>query len=506
MKTSERAIIIFILLLLAPVLFFLIGLLGQEADYPSIISLRRTMVMGKTILFGFAVAVFVVAISWMWAYLLFQQLGLKKYVIISLVLWMLMPPVIHAYLWMQLSHQFLGIGALSGGPISVMVQTLYFVPLGTVIWYVFFAGIYDEYYDVGYLNQAYKTAVYRVTMVMSRNLFGLLVGLFFVLSMMDYAIPSIFAFNTYPIEVMTVFASTFKNGPAFFISLPMMMVSLLVFIGLVKVFRVEAFEMITGGFHERRIPRGKRPYVIGIIMWLVMFIFPMFVLLSQLIKMDHVMSSINPYWSEILFSLVTACVASFIIVTISSYLYYHLVIKPKFRLLLWVVLILLFATPGTISGIIINGFYLKLMEWIPLLDGLYYSALPIIHVYVIRFMPIGFLMVSFGLRTLNPNLIKQGRLYDSGSFKVILESLIKPRFEYLLSSFFVVTVLCIGELAATIMVLPPGKSTLTVTIYNYLHYGSTETAALLCLMMMLLIGLFMGIGFWGYKRKKVDHA
>jgi iron(III) transport system permease protein len=56
----------------------------------------------------------------------------------------------------------------------------------------------------------------------------------------------------------------------------------------------------------------------------------------------------------------------------------------------------------------------------------------------------------------------------------------------------VVFVLAMGELGATLIVAPPGHATLTMKIYNYLHYGASEAVAGLCLAMAagaLLTGL-----------------
>jgi iron(III) transport system permease protein len=47
----------------------------------------------------------------------------------------------------------------------------------------------------------------------------------------------------------------------------------------------------------------------------------------------------------------------------------------------------------------------------------------------------------------------------------------------------VVFALAAGELGATLVVAPPGQATLTMRIYNYLHYGASQTVAGLCLIM-----------------------
>ena len=58
--------------------------------------------------------------------------------------------------------------------------------------------------------------------------------------------------------------------------------------------------------------------------------------------------------------------------------------------------------------------------------------------------------------------------------------------------------LSLGELGATLLVAPAGKGTLTMKIYNFLHYGATEAVSSLCLTMLFLIlaTLVIGLAWW----------
>jgi iron(III) transport system permease protein len=62
----------------------------------------------------------------------------------------------------------------------------------------------------------------------------------------------------------------------------------------------------------------------------------------------------------------------------------------------------------------------------------------------------------------------------------------------LIAAFSAVFALSATELGAAVLLAPPGKNTLTMKIYNYLHYGASETVAVLCLI-MLVITLFAGV-------------
>jgi iron(III) transport system permease protein len=49
-----------------------------------------------------------------------------------------------------------------------------------------------------------------------------------------------------------------------------------------------------------------------------------------------------------------------------------------------------------------------------------------------------------------------------------------------------VAALTLGELGATLIVIPPGYETLTIKIYNYLHFGASAEVAGLCLMVAIV--------------------
>ncbi|MBT5642394.1 hypothetical protein HOJ44_04675 [Candidatus Bathyarchaeota archaeon] len=56
----------------------------------------------------------------------------------------------------------------------------------------------------------------------------------------------------------------------------------------------------------------------------------------------------------------------------------------------------------------------------------------------------------------------------------------------------------LGELGATLLVVPPGSETLTIRIFNYLHYGGSEEVAGLCLVMAVVMMTLSGLAAYAY--------
>ncbi len=62
----------------------------------------------------------------------------------------------------------------------------------------------------------------------------------------------------------------------------------------------------------------------------------------------------------------------------------------------------------------------------------------------------------------------------------------------LAAAWLLALVLAIGELAASVLVVPPGVTTMSIQIFNQLHYGAESPVAAICLAML---GLYGALGF-----------
>jgi iron(III) transport system permease protein len=65
----------------------------------------------------------------------------------------------------------------------------------------------------------------------------------------------------------------------------------------------------------------------------------------------------------------------------------------------------------------------------------------------------------------------------------------------LITAFFIVFILSFGELGTTLLVIPPGRETIVIKIYNLMHYGAEQLVAALCVILIAIIlamsGLFL---------------
>jgi iron(III) transport system permease protein len=155
-------------------------------------------------------------------------------------------------------------------------------------------------------------------------------------------------------------------------------------------------------------------------------------------------------------------------------------------LLWWLLVVLPLAVPPPLVGIGLIGFYNQ-----PVGPDLYaLGALPVLD-NLARFAPIAALVLLAQTRRLDPQLLEAARLFQRRPWQAPLEVYLPLLAPGLLAAAALVFCFTAGELGATLIVAPPGSPTLTMRIYNYLHYGASADVAGLCLA-LALCALFGG--------------
>ena len=485
MKKATIKINILIMTIVLPMIMILKTLVEGKNDFPALLSMRRFTIMSKTVAFGLLVGILVVVISWFVAYSLFVVFDKPMLIYVVLMILTILPSFLYAYVWMHGFQMIFGRVATSGLFISVVVQVNYFMFFATLLWYHTFCLISQEYFDVAYLNQKVNKSHVRVLMEMSRLPFMLFVQLFLLLAMTDYTIPSIFAYNTYPIEIMSVFASSLSLVPPIMTSVPMIIVTILLVGMMTKNKDISLISSIDSTKHYK--PQVKLP--MKVISWIVLafLMCPFILMFISGIRTQKFLETVFYYIDDYVYTLLSAMIAGFLIVVYSYLLNFYTFVNHKKKKPVSIMMIILFGIPGTGIGLLVNAFYHEVSSLVPVLDWISLSLLPIIHFEVLRFLPIGYLILSIGFKLIPRSYIEQGMMETHNHIRLIKHGVIHVLSPYILLTGFICFVLSISELSGAIMVLPPGKSTITVTIYNYLHYGSTDIVAALSLTLLAII-------------------
>jgi iron(III) transport system permease protein len=147
----------------------------------------------------------------------------------------------------------------------------------------------------------------------------------------------------------------------------------------------------------------------------------------------------------------------------------------------WFLVTVPLAVPAPLIGIGLISIWNQSF-WI----GLYGTAMMPVLATLARFTPMAALVLLAQLRQIDPLLVDAARVFQTSSLHAWLRVRLPLLAPGVLAAAAIVFALSIGELGATLIVAPPGQATLTMRIYNYLHYGSSSVVAGLCLMMVAL--------------------
>jgi iron(III) transport system permease protein len=154
-----------------------------------------------------------------------------------------------------------------------------------------------------------------------------------------------------------------------------------------------------------------------------------------------------------------------------------------------------FALPGTVLGIgLIILWNRPLTQWI------YGSSLILLIAYLAHFAPFTIRIMAANIKQVDLKLEEAAHLASSSWFAIVRKILLPLMRPGLFLSLFLGFILCFGDLAAPLLVMPPGRETVPIKIYNLLHYGAEQMVAALCLVVVLIIFIAAGILYMVYDR------
>ncbi len=161
--------------------------------------------------------------------------------------------------------------------------------------------------------------------------------------------------------------------------------------------------------------------------------------------------------------------------------------SPTARAISVILLATCLAVPGPVVGLgLIHLLNQRDVPWITFLYDRTILA-PWIAM-TIRCFPLTMLVLWHGLRSLPRELVEAARIDGAGRVATFTKIVFPLRANYFLCAWLVGLAVALGDLATSILVVPPGVTTLAMRIFGLVHYGVEDQLAALCL---CTIGLFV---------------
>ena len=486
---------LFFFLLLCPLIGLLfdlvLAIMTGSADIasPLFLSPRRMGLLAASIGFAAAVAGAGIVIGVLFISFLFRLSGKLLYGILLLLLALAgIPPYIHALTWsetLQIARTIAPGLPATGWAVSFWVELMALLPLSLFLSWIAFASVDNRLVDAGRLVRSDLSVLLQIILPLAAPALGAAFGFVFLICCTDYSVPSLFGADVYALDIFAQFSASNSAAQAFLYALPLLLVTLLVMVACRSGIRTlaQSPNWIAARFgNPPAFPGWFRMLQAGAVFLVAVQIL---VLFSGLIlaagSPDVFFTSVLMAQDELVYSLLIAVLVIIISLPLALAAAQELKRPGARGAAAWVIILVPLAIPAPLVGI-----GMITIGNLPVLSAVYPALIMPALVSVVKFAPFAAIVLFIQMRFIDPLLFDAAAVFArsrTDAWTRIHLPLLAPG---LVISAGILAALTLAELGATLIVSPPGHATITMRIYNYLHYGSSSDVAGLCLMVTVL--------------------
>ncbi len=451
---------------------------------------------GNTLAIGLGTTFFSVLIGTVLAVLIGRtDIPGKNFLKVSYLVPLLIPPYIQVIVWIHISaflKKFLSfnIYGLWG---TICVLTLSYFPFAVLLLLAGLKSI-DRNMEEASLFFTDKWNTFRhITLPLITPYIFCSAIFIFIFSTINFAVPEMLRVKVYTVEIFVQFGAFYNERGAALLSLPLICITGLLIMLQRKLMENRFYVQIGGG---QSLPMylnlGRIKFVAFGFCLLVFGLsvgMPIGVLFKVAGSLSNYIAAVETSIGQVGYSISLAAGGAFLAVCLGFFLSYMLerIRAKKYNLLEFLCFIPL-AIPSVTYGIGLIKTWNQ-----PVAEILYSTSWIIIIGYVARFIPFSTITIKAGFKHFNPSL-EEVALLNCSRWDQIVRKIITPLLSpALIVAFFIVFVLALGELGTTLLIIPPGRETIPIRIYNLMHYGADHMVAALSLIIVASILAFLGI-------------
>jgi iron(III) transport system permease protein len=380
-------------------------------------------------------------------------------------------------------------------PAAIVVLTVVLYPLSMLMTEAAVRGIEPRLEEAASLTAAPGRVLWRITLplVFPSILAGALVV--FVLAVSDFGVPALLRVRVFTTEIFTAFAALYDSTRATALALPLLLLTLGVAVVSVRLagdgFVATRRGLAGGELHTFDRWRLASTGVVIAIVLLTVFL-PVVVLAREARHISSWASVMSGSGEAIRNSLTLAATGATVVCALAFGLgYARKMASPRVGVIADVLFIVLFAVPGTIVGVALIGLWNR-----GGVVGTFYATNGMfLLVYLAKFMPLAALAVAASFRRV-PTSHEEAAAVSGAGWSRTMTRIVLPQLRLgLLVAWVIVFTLAFGELGASVLVTPPGESTLPIRIYTLIaNAPPSQVAALALLQVAVILGPLAVIG------------
>lgn len=452
---------------------------------------------------GVVLGVLVASVLWRW------RSGPRLFLRWLLLALAPLPPYVHALAWTTCADranawlQQWGLGIPFRGWFgSWWIQWMALAPIAIALALIGLESVDPDLIDAARLARPDLDSLRAIVLPLAGPAILAGGGFLFLLSLMDYSVPSLLHVNVYAFEIFAEYSASNQSARAFLLAWPLLLLA-----GGVAFVSQSAFRNAALSPPWRRRDWAVAPTWPAWVIWLqraalVLLMAQILVPLGNLIlgagSWQNLAQTATSASRETAFTAWIAGLTAIVCLPLGLSVAYELVQPTRRGKVWWALATAPLAIPAPLIGIGLITVWNR-----PQLPGVYGSTWMPVLASLARFTPLASIILLAQLRRIDAALIDAARILQRRATQRWLRVNLPLLAPGLLAAASIAFVLSAGELGATLIVAPPGRATLTMRIYNFMHYGASDIVAGLCLMMTLValgLGMLAVLALAGWSR------
>ena len=297
-----------------------------------------------------------------------------------------------------------------------------------------------------------------------------------VLALNNFAVPAILQVKVFPAEVWVRFNTTFDYKSALELSWPLVLAPVILMLCFRGGDNAWSWQSRPATARALRRQLGAAWYRGGAVAAVVLVGFSLGVPFWQLAGSRKTWLEFWPAFkagqSAIEHSLEFSVLSATVVVALALWTW-----RARIGSVLW----LPFFVPGVLLGIALIWIFNRCG-----LSGIYQSVAIVILAYVIRYAALGWNIVARALRSGDPALLAMARLEGANLWQTLRHIHWPQASAQAAAAWYVTYLLCLWDVETLVLIVPPGGESLSLRIFNLLHYGHNSQVNALCLLLLVL--------------------
>jgi len=514
------SIVLFVIVALLPILYMFAGSFVDEGrfsltSYQQVLSERRQLSLLKnSLLIATFTALLAILVGVPFAVLITRtDMPLRGIFTVLCIVPLLIPPYINAVAWIYLLGQkgvfnILFMNALNlEAPLFTIygiwgvafVLALSYFPMVTLLTAGALKSIDPKLEEAGRLFASEFRVLRDISLklVKPNILSG---GLFvFIFALSNFGVPALLRIHVYTIEVFSQFSAFFDAKAATATSVPLVVITLGVFL-LQRLHVKTSHVTLSGDWYQLEAVKLNRWKWLALLFCSTVIclavIFPLSVLVAKSASLDAYVMAFTTAREELKNSLLFSTFGATVLTGLGLVMAYIGKRKPdlsrasksgirrwRSREIINLSSVLLYAIPAPVLGVGL----IRLWNRPGVFNYVYGTSVIIILAYVARFIPFSATALSSTLKHLDISLEEASASVGAGWTRTMIKIVMPLMKQGIFATWAISFVLCLGELGASVLVCPAGKTTLPVRIFTIMHYGPDKLVAALCIILINII-------------------